>query len=117
MQIQGNVVSGVGEGGKYVKEYLPHFEQVLGFTCFPGTLNLKVFSLPDLSSFEKFSVVPEGLGKVDCYLVKIAGMYDGAIVIPHETRHGKEIVELVAPVDLREELKLQDGDEVVCELE
>jgi riboflavin kinase, archaea type len=116
MQIQGNVVSGVGEGGKYVKEYLPHFEQVLGLSCFPGTLNLRV-GLLDLSGFEKLLVAPVGFGKVDCYLVRIADTYDGAIVIPHLTRHEKDIIELVAPVDLREELKLQDGDEVVCELE
>ena len=48
MEIKGVVVSGVGEGKWYVEKYLPYFEQTLGFTCFPGTLNMKVSKALDL---------------------------------------------------------------------
>ena len=118
MEIKGTVVSGVGEGQVYVEKYLPYFEDTLGFTCHPGTLNIKVKKEPSLDGFQKFTITPEeeALVPVDCYLVRINGVFDGAIVIPQKTRHGKDIIELVAPVNLREEMKLKDGDEIVCEL-
>jgi riboflavin kinase len=118
MEIKGVVSSGVGEGKWYVEKYLPYFEQTLGFTCFPGTLNMKVAKALDFDGAKKITVTPEekDLVAVDCYLVMISGVYDGAVVIPRITRHGKEIVELIAAVNLREELKLKDGDEVACEL-
>lgn len=118
MEIKGTVVSGVGEGKWYVEKYLSYFEQTLGFTCYPGTLNMNVKKAPQFDGAKKLRVTPEekDLVAVDCYLVLINGVYDGAVVIPHITRHGKEIVELIAAVNLREELKLKDGDEVACEL-
>lgn len=118
MEIKGTVVSGVGDGKWYVEKYLPYFEQTLGFTCYPGTLNMKVQKAPDFNGAKKISITPaeNDLVAVDCYLVLINGVYDGAVVIPRITRHGKEIIELIAAVNLREELKLKDGDEVACEL-
>ena len=119
MEIRGKVVSGLGEGQDYVKKYLPYFEQTLGFTCYPGTLNIEVEKVPSFNDYKKLPIVPkeQEFVQVDCYLVRINDFYDGAIVIPHKTRHGKEIIEIVAPVDLRERLHLKDGDEIKCELE
>lgn len=118
MEIKGKVSSGVGEGQVYVERYLPYLETTLGFTCYPGTLNIKVKKMPDFDGHEKMTITPkeEELVPVDCYLVRIAGQFDGAIVVPSKTTHGKDILEIVAPISLREELKLKDGDEVVCEL-
>mgnify|MGYP001558660714 FL=1 len=115
MDVTGKVVSGVGEGAFYVEKYLPYLEGALGFTCYPGTLNMKVLRKPDFDGFKKVTIKPEELGEVDCYFVSIGG-YDGAIVIPHKTRHDGSIIEIVSAVNLREELKLKNGDEVVCEL-
>ncbi len=118
MEIRGTVVSGAGEGKWYVEKYLPYFEETLGFTCHPGTLNVKVAQLPVFEGFQKLTITPKeaDLVPVDCYLVRINGEHDGAITIPQKTRHGKDILEIVAPVDLRESLGLKDGDEFVCEL-
>ncbi len=118
MEIRGRVVSGTGEGQHYVKEYTQYFENALGFTCFPGTLNIKVDQIPNLNGFKKFRVIPEKseFAPVDCYLVVINDEVDGAIVIPEKTRHGPDIIELIASVNLREHFELKDGDEVVCEL-
>ena len=79
---------------------------------------MKVSKALDFEGAKKITVTPEekDLVAVDCYLVLINEVYDGAVVIPRVTRHGKEIVELIAAVNLREELKLKDGDEVACEL-
>lgn len=118
MEIRGRVVSGLGEGQQYIAKYLEYFETTLGFTCHPGTLNMKVEKLPSFTGFKKFRIEPkeQEFGAVDCYLVKINGEYDGAIVIPEKTKYGKDVLEVVAPVNLREELGLKDGDELVCEL-
>lgn len=116
MIIKGKVVSGLGKGQIYIPQYLPYFETMLGFTCFPGTLNMKVEELPVLDPTKKISIVPDESEAVDCYLVTINNQFDGAIVIPHKTEHEKNIIELIAPVNLREELKVHDGDEVQCEL-
>lgn len=38
----GEVVSGLGEGAYYVRQYEPLIEEYLGFKPFPGTLNVKI---------------------------------------------------------------------------
>jgi riboflavin kinase, archaea type len=113
--LSGVIVSGTGEGSFYVEQYLNHLEGVLGFTCFAGTLNVKVSQKINFNDSQKLVVAPEGMGQVDCYLVKI-GEYDGAIVVPHRTRHGEDVLEIVSAVNLREKLKLKNGDEFSCEL-
>jgi len=110
---------GLGEGSRYVNRYLDYFETTLGFTCFPGTLNLNVKHPLDFSSHEKIQIVPKesDLVTVDCYLISIAGEYDGAIVVPHKTRHGPDVIEIIASVNLRETLNLKDGDTLPFEFE
>ena len=92
---------------------------MLGFTCYPGTLNINVKNKPFFEEAKKLVIKPneEDLSQVDCYVVKINESTNGAIVIPHKTIHNHEIIELVAPVYLREKLNLHDGDEIPCELE
>ena len=72
--------------------------------------------MPVFEESKKISIVPEDGGQVDCYLVRIQNQFDGAIVLPHKTEHEKNVIELIAPVNLREELLVKDGDEVECEL-
>jgi len=118
MKVKGKVTSGSGEGAFYVNKYVTYFENALGFTCHPGTLNVKVNDLPDFSKYLKIEVKPseENLMQVDCYLININDAYDGAIVIPHKTVHDKDTIEIIAAVDLRDRLQLNDGDEFECEL-
>ena len=53
-------------------------------------------------------------GGVDCYKAKIKKI-QGAIIIPHLTKH-KNIIEFIAPIHLKSELKLKDGDKIKVEL-
>ena len=117
MKIQGNVVSGLGKGRMYVRQYQDYFEKFLGFRCYPGTLNLQIDKLPSFNYDKKIAIVPtKPFGIVDCYRIRINKKYEGAIIIPHKTRHGKEIIEIVAPINIREQLHVNDGDELTCEL-
>jgi len=117
--LKGLVSSGEGEGAYYVKQYRKKIESCFGFEPFPGTLNVKVqqgegvlfLSKIEKRRIEKFKTKEREFGGIDCYKVKI-GEIDAGIIIPHRTRHGKEIVEVVAPVFLRGYFKLKDNDSI-----
>jgi riboflavin kinase, archaea type len=121
MEIKGKVVTGLNEGSSYVKNYELLFKEKVRFIPFSGTLNIEVKENTTFEGKVKLIVVPEEpFHPVDCFKVRIHGRnnsYPGAIVIPHKTRHEKNILELISPVNLRDELKINDGDEVICELE
>lgn len=110
---KGIVQSGFNEGSYYVAKYSDLFESSVGFSPFPGTLNVLMnIALPDT----KRTITPDGnFHPVDCHQILINKKYKGAIVIPHKSRH-IGIVEIIAPINLRKELQLQDGDEIECEL-
>ncbi len=115
--IKGKVTTGFGKGSHFLPLYNALFEEKLGFSCYPGTLNLLVEKIPTFLSFKAIRLQPNStVGIVDCYPVKINKEIKGAIVIPMKTRHAATIVEVVAPVCLRDYFKLHDGDEVTCEL-
>ncbi|MBU1622764.1 MAG: CTP-dependent riboflavin kinase [Nanoarchaeota archaeon] len=115
--ITGKVVSGIGKGKYYIEMYQDYLEKKLGFTSFLGTLNLKVDDI-NLPQDKKILIIPKekNWSKVDCYLVTINNKYKGAIIIPHKTEHGKDIIELIATENLRQKLNLENGDEIQCEL-
>ncbi|HLC88889.1 MAG TPA: DUF120 domain-containing protein [Candidatus Nanoarchaeia archaeon] len=113
MVISGQVVSGLGEGKYYVEKYQPYFVQKLGYACFLGTLNFRIREPVHLPENKKIIIKPREGGQVDCYPVLINKAFKGAIVVPHKSRHGQDILEVVSPVCLRKVL----GSEIKCELE
>ncbi|MBP1912497.1 DUF120 domain-containing protein [Thermococcus stetteri] len=122
--IVGEVVSGLGEGAYYVKQYSPLIEEYLGFKPFPGTLNVKMLfpkTVFDAVLNVRPVIIPgfvkDGrlFGDVRAYRVQVNGI-EGAIVVPSRTIHPPRIAEIVAPVNLRKTLKLKDGDRVRIEV-
>tara|TARA_Y100000310_G_C20527142_1_gene736631 strand:- start:706 stop:1053 length:348 start_codon:yes stop_codon:yes gene_type:complete len=114
MQITGKITTGIGKGKYYVEKYQQYFIKHLEFISYPGTLNLFVSNYPLLPEDKKVIIKPSGQGQVDCYPIKINNKYKGAIIIPHKTIHGKEIIEIISPQFLREEY--HEGEEIKCEL-
>lgn len=93
---------------------------LLGFEPYPGTLNLMLSEAGRLKmeEIQKFSGLPliapnETFCRSRVFPIQI-GNLPGAIILPEESVriHGSGIVEILAPVCLREVLKLQDGDRV-----
>ncbi len=117
IQFRGTVVKGLGEGAEYVTAYSKALEKQLGFDVYPGTLNIKVKELPKEFLRDPVLIKPpkKGLHPVSCIRVGINFIVTGALVLPKKTKHPKNIVELIASVNLREALGLKDGDEVVCQ--
>ncbi|MBU7015772.1 MAG: DUF120 domain-containing protein [Theionarchaea archaeon] len=126
--VKGQLVSGMGEGHYYIsrKGYTDQFEEKLGFRPFPGTLNLLLEREHDLVVREMLDNCPyvkiEGFedegrtfGAVKCYPVSI-GRVQGAILSPLRTHHPKNVVEIIAPVCLRKELGLRDGEDVIVKV-
>jgi len=118
--IIGEVVSGLGEGAYYVRQYRERFREYLGFDPYPGTLNIRVIfpkTVFDALCNVKPIVIPgfvrngRSFGDVRAYPVSVEGI-DGAIVIPSRTIHPPKIAEVVSPVCIRKRLKVDDGDRV-----
>ncbi len=125
--IKGKVFSGLGEGKYYVslQGYKKQFEEKLGFTPYPGTLNLRIpkeqmffrakLDEMDGIKIEGFKTKERTFGEVKAFKCRINGI-EGAIVIPQRTHYPKNVIEIIAPVKLREVLGLKDGDWVEVEV-
>jgi len=119
---EGTVFSGMGEGAYYVNQggYKQQFVAKLGFEPYPGTLNLRVrkehqeeVRLLEASPFiliEGFTDGARSFGPAKCFLSKIADKVDGALILPVRTHYSGDVVELISPKFLREQLNLKDGD-------
>lgn len=118
VRLKGKIFSGSREGTKFTE--LPwakkEITEKLGFVPYPGTLNIKItdkgLNLKNL--LEKISwteIPPVGdycRGKLaDAYFI---GDLKCAIVIPEVENYPEDVIELIAPINLREKFKLKDGD-------
>lgn len=113
---EGTVYSGKGEGKKFVD--LPWVKkqivEKLGFSPYLGTLNLHL----DNCSIEKkvllenatgLEITPKPRFCPGVMFKAQIGDLDCAVVIPKVPNYPSEILEIIAPVCLRERLKLVDG--------
>ena len=121
--IRGHVVAGLGEGAYYVDVYSSKIQSALGFKPHLGTLNVKIVDEESRKAISRmknttplvlsgFSHKGRTFGDVICYRVKMNKKIEAAIVIAQRTHHSDEILEVVAPVYIRDALKLNDNDEV-----
>ncbi|MEL9990356.1 MAG: DUF120 domain-containing protein [Thermoproteus sp.] len=128
IRLEGYVARGLGEGAFYVslEGYKKQIEEKLGFTPYPGTLN--VVLTPDSLIYRRYlealpGIVLKGFsdglrtyGSVKAFRCKVRGV-DCALLVIERTHHGPEVVELIAPVRLRDVLKLNDGDPIDVEVQ
>ncbi len=126
LTVRGVVFSGKGEGAKYVK--LPWVKKQIirnfGFDPYAGTLNIRVAEndraglAAALEETKPVKILPEkdyAGGK--CYLAGLKGIVAHmciavVVVIPELPQYPTDVIELVAPVNLREKLHLRDNDVV-----
>ncbi len=123
ISIKGTIVRGLGEGAYFMsmQHYQKEIKSKLGFKAYPGTLNIKVTkrqtdSLKKLNpiKIEEFKSGNKTFGGINCYMAKIKNI-NGSIIVPDLTKH-KNIIEFIAPVHLKSELKIKDGDKIKVEL-
>ncbi|MCX6695617.1 MAG: CTP-dependent riboflavin kinase [Candidatus Altiarchaeota archaeon] len=120
LTIDGSVVSGLGEGAYYIKQYEWKIMEALGFRPYPGTLNVRIEGdntdlLPySAKKIEGFSHGGRHFGALDLILVEIevkGHKVECFIAIPERTHHQKEF-EVVSHFNLRSKYNLKDGDGV-----
>jgi putative hydrolase of the HAD superfamily len=115
--IQGRVVSGEGEAARFTE--IPWVRQQLqkrlGFVSYPGTLNLRLSSLADQLAFNRLKAGPglllepePGFCAGRCFEVVLEGHLAAAVVVPEVPGYPADLLELLAPVRLRDELGLVD---------
>ncbi len=118
IHIRGAVRSGLGEGRYYLSRpgYETQFQDHLGWTPYPGTLNLelggaeanklKFLRRNPVYSIEGFQAEGRTFGGVTCHPAKVADQ-ECAVILPHRT-HYTTVLEVIAPVCLREQLPCED---------
>ena len=116
--LKGKVVSGTKKGKLFVG--LPwvkkQIKEKLGFNPYLGTLNLQLpnkTSLKRLYDADGIIIVPEkGYSDGKCFMAIVNEKVEGAVVLPDVPDYPLDLLEILAPVNLRETLGLKDGMEV-----
>ena len=119
IKLSGKVFSGQGRGEKFLE--LPwvkrQIKAKLGFTPYNGTLNIKLSeeSAKRRKLLEKATSMkicpPKGFCSGTVVKASI-GALDCVIVIPEVVGYPEDVLEIIAPANLREMLQLEDGDEI-----
>ena len=122
---RGRVFSGRGEGSFYVSIYAKNIRRTLGFTPYPGTLNIRLLEGVDefnscLDILPRVVIEPpripgERLARVIAYRLYVNGRLVYA-VRPEITIYKGDVVEVISDKYLRKELGLKDGDIVYITL-
>jgi riboflavin kinase len=121
--IKGKVFSGKDEGKKFIT--LPWVKKQIvkktGFTPYPGTLNIKLtedyVKLKLLKKVKPTEISPAtGFCRGRCFKAYLMDEFECAIVIPEIADYPSDVLEIIAPVNLRKKLNLKDGDVVTVKI-
>ena len=117
------VTPGVGQGAGFIglDWVRAAIRQSLGFDPYPGTLNLR---LVDGDALDRWRGIRKHGGKLlalpptercggRLIPVSVTPGIAAAVIIPDVTRHGDDVLEVVAAVHLRSRLGLRDDDLLV----
>lgn len=127
--LEGVLFTGLGEGAYYVMKegYRKQFIERLGFNPYPGTLNLKLTADYDIKSLSELDAYPaikiQGFknesrtyGPVKCYPTVLNNKVKGALVSALRSHYNSSVLEIIAPIFIRNRLKLKDGNKVKVEI-
>ncbi|MGI0132458.1 MAG: DUF120 domain-containing protein [Thermoplasmata archaeon] len=127
LSFTGHVVSGLGEGRYYLSQpgYVVQFNERLGYTPYPGTLNVRVEASDLLRvggmkhwngiRIDGFTASGRTFGGAMCYAGRLSGR-PAHLIVPDRT-HYQDVVEFVAAECLRDAMGLKDEDSVSVEVE
>ena len=125
LELNGIVISGMSEGMYYMSQvgYKKQFIRKLGFKPYPGTLNIKLSEQVYIDTKRELdryhSIIIDGFddgkrtyGWVKCFPASINNKIDGALIILERTHHDDSVIEIIAPVKIKDSINISDGDKV-----
>ena len=123
MKLNGEVTTGLGKAAFFLSQdfYLDKFIKICGFKPYPGTLNVIVHEdyLNQINEIkdkcENIIHPNKDFGAVKYIKATLNDTINGAIIFPAKTEHSINYLEFIAPIKLRDELNLKDGDIVSIE--
>ncbi len=121
VHVRGTIFSGKKNGARFIK--LPwvkkQIEEKIGFAPHPGTLNMRLSEddaakLRDiLKKAKPVYIKPmEGFCRGRCFKAQLINEHECAIIIPDIIEYPENVIEIVAPEDLRRKLQLEDNDTI-----
>lgn len=129
VELQGTLVSGMGEGAYYMslKGYTKQFKSKIGYIPFPGTLNvrldkkvhqevIKQFETLHGITIKSFSDGKRTYGWVKCFPAKINQTIDCQLIILERTHHDSSIIEMISKICIRNSGKLKDGSKITIKI-
>lgn len=123
LNVKGKVSKGRSEGSKFtmLPWVVERVKEKLGFKPYPGTLNLLL--APDnqlsvlLKKFRGWKIpAQKGCFSGRFYRALVMNRVAGAVVRPDVPGYPENVVEIVAPVCLRDLFGLKDGDAVTVKI-
>ena len=123
VEFNGCIISGLGEGKYYLSlhGYTKQIEEKLGFSPYPGTLNVKLDrdSVPARARLVEFEPVRisgfkrrnRTYGGINCYSAVVEGI-QGAIIVPDRSHYHNDVVEIIAPVSIKQTLGRGNSDKI-----
>ena len=124
MKIKGVVVSGTKKGAYFMSQsiYRDQFEDKLHFRPFIGTLNVHIED-NDTKKVEKLleSDISQikgekTFGDVKFKKATLNDEIEGAVIFPEKTRHSTDVVEFIAPQNLKERFHINEGNSVTINI-
>ncbi len=133
IKINGIIFSDLGQASSFMALdwVMEALRQRLGFYPYPATLNLRPKSQEDAQSWElirrqsralNLVAADDGFCNARLFLVVIEApdgegtkTLMGAVLVPEVPGYPKEKIEVVAPVRLKDELRVKDGDQLTLE--
>ncbi|MEM2971923.1 MAG: DUF120 domain-containing protein [Candidatus Bathyarchaeia archaeon] len=116
--MEGKIFSGTGEGAKFVS--LPWVKrqiiEKLGFEPYLGTLNIKLSKnytnlKEHLKKAKPIEISPrKNFCRGICFKACLMDNLKCAVVIPAVAGYPEDVIEILAPVNLRDKFQIKDGD-------
>jgi CTP-dependent riboflavin kinase len=131
-KIDGIIFSDLGEAGRFMAlEWVQEaLRRQLGFAPFPATLNLRPKGRPDAGAWQtvqtelkRIDLFPaeSGFCAAKLFLVDIntpaanGPLIRGAVLLPEVANYPKDKIEVVAPMRLKDQFGVRDGDQLTLE--